>query len=150
MAPAPHQTERGWSHLQSPILGLSFSIWKMGGKGCGLQGLPALPLPRVGPLWSLIFEEGKFLRGDVPHLGGSQARMGKPMSIACQASWSCGDNSYSPTSTISPGQRGSLPQSSDKRLRGLHTHTHTHTHTEAVSVNLSTFLSLKATEGPSS
>ena len=138
----PIKPRGGGPHLQSPALGLSFSIWKMGGKGCGLQGLPPLSLPRVGPHWSLIFVEGKVLRGDVPHLGGSQARMGKPMSIACQASWSCRDNSYSPTSTISPGQRGSLPQSSDKRLRGLHTHTHTHTHTQRQCLSICLYFSL--------
>ena len=144
MATEPHQTERRRSSFTVSRFGPQFVYLEKGGKGVWTSGSPssAAAEDRSSFVPHFCRGKGEGLRGDVPHLGGSQARMGKPMSIACQASWSWEGNRYSPTSTISPGQRGSLPQSDGKRLRGLHT--------GSVCQSASTFLSLKAAEGPSS
>ena len=133
MATEPSQTERRRSSFMVSGFGPQFLYLEKGGKGVWTSGSPSSASTKGRSSFVPHFCRGKGegLRGDVPHLGGSQARMGKPMSIACQASWSWEGNSYSPTSTISPGQRGSLPQSDGKRLRGF-----THTHRQCLSICL--------------
>ena len=93
IALASSQIETGRASLTVSPLGLSFSVWKM--MGGDLRGLPALLLLKGSPLLSLVCAEGKPRPWEemFPQVGGGQARLGKPMSVTWQASWSWGGNS---------------------------------------------------------